>query len=61
MWVKVISLRSQGARMVYLAVLLGISLLIFQPRSHSAAASAVPAPVYRVKTSMPAIALTINV
>lgn len=47
--------------MVYLAVLLGISLLIFQPRSHSAAASAVPAPVYRVKTSMPAIALTINV
>ncbi|MCL5972311.1 MAG: polysaccharide deacetylase family protein [Firmicutes bacterium] len=58
MWVKVISARSRGARAIYLAILLGLSLLVFQPRSHS---TPVPGPVYRVKTTTRAMALTINV
>ena len=58
MWVKVISARSRGARAIYLALLLGLSLLVFQPRSHS---TPVPGPVYRVKTTTRAMALTINV
>lgn len=61
MWVLVVSLRSTGARFVYLLALLVLSLWFFVPQPAQPATSPPLGAVYRVQTHQRAIALTINV
>lgn len=61
MWVQVVSLRSTGARFVYLLALLVLSLWFFLPNPGRPATSPPAGAVYRVQTQEKAIALTINV
>lgn len=61
MWVQVVSLRSAGARFVYLLSLLVLSLWFFFPEPSHPATTRPMGAVYRVETSQRAIALTINV
>ncbi len=61
MWVQVVSLRSTGARFVYLLGLLVLSLWFFFPEPSHPVGAPPAGPVYRVDTQQRAIALTINV
>lgn len=62
MWMKVISLRSKKARIVYVVMVLAVSLVLGH-RSFVKAVErpVVPGAIYQVQTSQKAMALTINV
>lgn len=64
MWIRVISLRSRTARMLYLFLAFVVLSFILHPRVPAASQGGwIPAlaPVYRVETSQPAVALTFNI
>ena len=64
MWIRVISLRSEKARMTYFFALALIAMLLLVPQRgqlHAQSPNSYKGPVYRVITSHKAMALTINV
>ena len=65
MWIRVVSLRSERARMLYFFGLILVAILLLAPHRSAARAQGpvhrYTGPVYRVVTKEPAMALTINV